>query len=183
MEECTDLNNLIRAHKGAVYEGGLRVPTCMKWPGVIAAGSRSSTPITSIDFLPTFADLADISLPTGQPFDGESLAPLIRGETALNNRAIFWKKPLYDDATTPVSAMRKGNWKLIEFFENKTLELYDITSDPTESNNLARVQPTKALALHDELIAWRSATNAPVPKEGNPYYRGGGGFFNATKSR
>ena len=165
------INQPLRGVKGSLYEGGVRVPTCMRWPGVIAAGTKSLAPITSVDFLPTFAELAGVSLPAGQPVDGESFAPLIEGRPALDDRAIFWHYPLYlAGRATPASAIRKGDWKLIEFFEDGRVELYNVATDNSESRNMADAAPAKASELHQELIAWRKATNAVEPREPNPYY-------------
>ena len=165
------INQPLRGVKGSLYEGGVRVPTCMRWPGVIAAGTKSLTPITSVDFLPTFAELAGVSLHAGQPVDGESFAPLIKGRPALDDRAIFWHYPLYlAGRATPASAIRKGDWKLIEFFEDGRVELYNVATDTSESRNMADAVPAKAKELHQELIAWRKATNAVEPREPNPYY-------------
>ena len=165
------INQPLRGVKGSLYEGGVRVPTCMRWPDVIAAGTKSPTPITSVDFLPTFAELAGVSLPARQPVDGESFAPLLKGRPALENRAIFWHYPLYlAGRATPASAIRKGDWKLIEFFEDGRLELYNTATDISEASNLADALPEKTSELNQELIAWRDATDAVEPREPNPYY-------------
>ena len=166
------INRPLRGVKGSLYEGGVRVPTCMKWPSVIAAGTRSQTPIASVDFLPTFAELAGVSLPASQAVDGESFAPLLKGQAALGNRAIFWHYPLYlAGRATPASAIRKGDWKLLEFFEDGRVELYDLAADISESRNLADAEPAKASELHQQLIAWRKSAHAVEPREPNPYYR------------
>ena len=158
--------------KGSLYEGGIRVPTCMRWTGVIEPRSTSATPITSVDFLPTFADLAGIALPASQPVDGESFLPILKGRTALQGRAIFWHYPLYlTGRATPASAIRKGDWKLIEYFEDGRKELYNLASDIGESRNLADTVPGKARELHQELVEWRRATNAVEPRDPNPFYR------------
>ncbi len=169
------VNRPLRGVKGSLYEGGVRVPTCMRWPGVIPAGTDSATPITSVDFLPTFAELADAPLPSSQPVDGRSFAPLLKGQPApaLGSRAIYWHYPLYlAGRASPASAMRKGTWKLIEYFEDGRLELYDLSTDFSESRNLATVEPATARALHQQLIGWRKATNAIEPREPNPHYAG-----------
>lgn len=165
------INRPLRGVKGSLYEGGVRVPTCMRWSGVIRPRSKSATPITSVDFLPTFAELAGVPLPTGQPVDGESFVPLLKGRTGLQSRSIFWHYPLYlTGRASPASAIRKGDWKLIEFFEDGRTELYNLSTDIGESENLAGTVPGKARELHQELIAWRRATNAVEPREPNPYY-------------
>ncbi len=167
------INQPLRGIKGSLYEGGVRVPTCMNWPGVIEAGTQSATPITSVDFLPTFAELAGVPLPTTQPVDGESFVALLKGQRALSNRALFWHYPLYlAGRASPASAIRKGTWKLIEYFEDGRVELYNLAADISESKNMADAAPAKARELHQELIAWRKATNAVEPREPNPYYDG-----------
>ena len=165
------INRPLRGVKGSLYEGGVRVPTCMGWRGVIKPGSKSATPITSVDFLPTFADLAGVALATSQPVDGESLIPLLKGTRALRSRAIFWHYPLYlAGRATRASAIRKGDWMLIEYFEDGRTELYNLSSDISESKNHADTAPEKARELHQELIAWRKATKAIEPREPNPRY-------------
>ncbi len=166
-------NKPFRGFKTMLYEGGIRVPTCMRWPGVISPESESSVPITQVDFLPTIAHLAGVPLPVGQPVDGENIEPLLKGQNALEERAIFWHLPLYkDDLVKPAGAIRKGDWKLIEFFEDGgRLELYNLRSDPSESRNMVKAEPVKAKRLHQELIAWQKDTNAPVPRRPNPYFR------------
>lgn len=164
------INRPLRGAKGSLYEGGIRVPTCVRWPGVIQAGSETETPITSVDFLPTFAELAGIPLPTSQPVDGESFLPLLKGKPALRDRAIFWHYPLYlTGRASPASAIRKGDWKLIEYFEDGRLELYNVRTDDSESSNMAAEAPKTARDLHKRLVAWRRATNAVEPRERNPY--------------
>jgi arylsulfatase A-like enzyme len=186
-------NAPLRAGKGSLYEGGIRVATCMRWPRVVKAGSQCNTPVTSVDFLPTLADLAGAALPASQPYDGKSFAPLLRGEKALSERAIYWHYPLYlagNNRTnfvpyrggerlkgagwriTPSGAVREGDWKLVEFFEDGNYELYNIRQDPGESNNLARKMPGKAQELLRKLHAWRKSVNAPVPKTPNPAWDG-----------
>ncbi len=184
-------NTPLRAGKGSLYEGGIRVPTCMKWPQVIQPGSTCNTPITSVDFLPTFAELGHAPLPTDQPVDGKSFVPLLKGEPALENRSIFWHFPLYLQGngkqnfiplpggtvgegmgwrTTPASAIRKGDWKLIEFFEDSRIELYNLKEDVSETKNLASENKEKASELRKELNMWQKTANAPIPRESNPYY-------------
>ena len=167
------INRPLRGVKGSLYEGGVRVPTCMKWPGVIESGTKSATPITSVDFLPSFAELAGVPLPTTQPVDGESFVALLRGQRAPDNRAIFWHYPLYlTGRASPASAIRKGDWKLIEYFEDGRLELYNLAVDISESYNLAATETGRTRELHQELKAWRKATNAVEPRMANPYYAG-----------
>ncbi len=186
-------NDPLRAGKGSLFEGGIRVATCMRWPAVIKPGTRCDTPITSVDFLPTLAEIAGAALPESQPVDGKSFLPLLRGERALEDRAIFWHYPLYLSGsnrtnfipfpggrpgegpgwrTTPVSAIRQGDWKLLEFFEDGHVELYNLREDIGERNNLAEKMPEKARELLEKLHAWQRAVGAPIPREKNPAYRG-----------
>ena len=186
-DERVSINRPLRGFKRSLYEGSVRVPTCMRWPGVIEAGSKSTTPITSVDFLPTFAELAGVDLPTTQPVDGESFVALLKGELAPRDRAIFWHFPLYSNRrglATPASAIRKGDWKLIEYFEDGRLELYNLAADISESRNLADAEPAMARELHEELRAWREETNAPEPRPANPFYTGPlTALFEAVPSR
>lgn len=186
-------NAPLRAGKGSLYEGGVRVATCMRWPRVVKAGSQCDTPITSVDLLPTLVELAGGKLPASQPVDGKSFAPLLRGEKALAERAIYWHYPLYlagNNRTnfvpyrggerlkgagwrvTPSGAVREGDWKLVEFFEDGNYELYNIRQDSSETNDLAKKMPEKAKELLRKLHAWQKAVNAPVPKTPNSAWDG-----------
>ena len=181
----------LKGAKGAFYEGGIRVATCMSWPGVIDAGSVCDTPITGVDYIPTFAELSGARLPTHQPVDGSSFVPLLTGQQALGNRSIFWHYPLYLQGAgynqvvnvfgtdrpywraTPCSVIRKGDWKLIQFFETDTIELYNLKFDLGEERNLTETHPKKAQELLAELKAWQKDTRAVIPTELNPDYNPG----------
>lgn len=178
----------LRGAKGSLYEGGTRVPTAMVWPKVIKAGSQCDTPLTSVDFLPTFAELSGAKLPTNQPVDGRSFIPLLKGDTtAHRDRAIFWHYPLYLSATghpvepvfgterpywrgIPASSMIKGDWKLIHAFEDNSLRLFNLAEDLGESRNLAASNPEKAAELFAELQAWQKKTKAVIPTQPNPAF-------------
>ena len=178
----------LKGAKGAFYEGGIRVATCMSWPGVIDAGSVCDTPITGVDYIPTFAELGGAKLPSHQPVDGSSFAPLLTGKQALGNRSIFWHYPLYLQGghynrvvnvfrtdrpywrATPCSVIRKGDWKLIQFFETDTIELYNLKFDLGEERNLVKTHTKKAQELLAELKAWQKDTRAVIPTELNPDY-------------
>jgi arylsulfatase A-like enzyme len=173
----------LRGQKGQLYEGGIRVPLIVRWPGKAAPGSRSAEPTINVDFYPTFCEMTGTKPPADQPLDGASLVPLLTGKRkALKREAIFWHFPAYTkrwpDNTTlagpfitrPVGAMRQGDWKLLEFFEDNHLELYNLREDPGESKNLAATMPDKAKALHDRMKRWRKELNAPVPTKPNPKY-------------
>lgn len=187
----------LRGSKGGYYEGGIREPFIAYWPGVIAPGTRNTTPIHSVDLYPTFLALAGAATPPGQTLDGESLVPLLENPDArLKRQAIFWHFPGYLDAavirgrdpvfrTRPVSVIRKGDWKLHLYHEewqldggrstidtNRAVELYNVASDIGEREDLAGSNRAKRDELLDDLLAWIKATNAPLPSERNPAYNG-----------
>jgi len=178
----------LKGAKGSLYEGGIRVPTLIKWPGTIAAGATCDTPITSVDWMPTFAEIAGADRPSDQPVDGVSIVPLMSGGT-IPPRSIFWHYPLYlkggvaQDRVVPVvgtnhkywrgvpsSLICRGDWKLIHFLEDDRVELYNVAEDLSESNNLAPTQPEKANELLEELNRWRDETKAPIPATINPAF-------------
>jgi arylsulfatase A-like enzyme len=172
--DITD-NTPLRGGKGMLYEGGVRVPYIFRWPGRIAAGATCATPITSVDLFPTLLEIAGAPPPPDYPLDGVSYLKLLTsgGRTALGREAIYWHFPGYLGAgagswrTTPAGALRTGDWKLIEFFEDGRLELYNLRDDLGETNNLAVKLPDKANALHTKLAAWRKEVGAPLPTK-NP---------------
>lgn len=173
----------LKGYKGTYYEGGIRVPLLVVWPGVVAPGSTCSVPVINIDWFPTFCELADAPLPDHQPLDGVSLVPLLKQSGSLAERAIFWHFPAYLQSyrridsqrdplyrSRPCSVIRQGRWKLHEYFEDGAVELYDLSQDLGETTNLAAREPEQTRRLHRQLIAWRQATGAPVPSEPNPHY-------------
>jgi arylsulfatase A-like enzyme len=147
------------------------VPFVWKWPGHIPAGVVSDTPICSIDLYPTFLDLAGGKAREGYKLDGVSIAPHLTsgGKTAVDRDAIYWHFPGYlgagDDhwRTTPVGAIRSGDYKLLEFFEDGKLELYNLKDDPSQEHDLAASQPEVAKELHEKLVAWRESVGAKMP--------------------
>lgn len=174
----------LKGYKGTYYEGGIRVPMFVTWPGKVAAGSTSSTPVCNVDLYPTLCEITGANLPEDQALDGQSLLPLLRGEPdAFAQRALFWHFPAYLQGyertdqqrdpifrTRPCSIIRDGNFKLHEYFEDGGLELYDLSKDIGESNDLSQSLPEKTTALHEKLKAWREAIHAPVPTQPNPKY-------------
>jgi arylsulfatase A-like enzyme len=173
-DDVTD-NAPLRSGKGSLYEGGTRVPFIVRWPGKIAAGSACEVPAIHVDVYPTLVALAGARMPAGQIADGESLAPLMRQPGAkLARSAIYQHFPGYLGAgvdqwrTTPVSLVHEGDWKLMEFLEDGRLELYNLRDDIGESKNLATALPDKTKELHAKLVAWRAATNAPMPQPSKP---------------
>lgn len=166
--DVTD-NSPLRSGKGSLYEGGVRVPWIMRWPGTIPAGT-TDVPIIGVDLMPTLIELSGGRAPEKQPLDGASLVECFRsgGKTAPT-RDLFWHFPGYLGAgkntwrTTPVGAIRSGDWKLLEFFEDGRLELYNLREDVSQGRNLATEQPEKTKELHGKLRAWRTSVDAPLP--------------------
>jgi uncharacterized sulfatase len=161
-------NAPLRDEKGTLYEGGIRVPLIVRWPGMVEAGTTNDTPVSSVDFYPTFLELAGAPRPEGHALDGESLAPLLKQSGELDDRAIYWHYPHYHHST-PAGAIREGDWKLIEFYEDGRLELYNLKDDIGEQENLAEVKPRRAKAMQHKLAAWRDAVGAEMPVP-NPDY-------------
>lgn len=161
---CFD-NGPMRNGKGTLYEGGVRVPLIVRWPGVVAPGSSTGAPVHAVDFYPTLAEIAGAPSPppSEHPLDGASFLPLLRGESR-EPRPIFWHAPLYDLrwGAKPGGAIRDGDYKLIEFFEGGT-ELYNLADDIGETNNLAEEEPQKHDELLTKLRAWRESLNARMP--------------------
>lgn len=163
-------NAPLKGGKGMLYEGGIRVPYIFRWKGTIAAGSTNATPISSVDLYPTMLELAGAAAPADYPLDGVSYAALLRGERkTLDREALYWHFPGYLGArrgqwrTTPAGVIRSGDWKLIEWFENGKLELYNLKNDIGEQLDLAASEPEKTKELHQQLIAWRQRVGAPLP--------------------
>ncbi|UCD52840.1 MAG: sulfatase [Phycisphaerales bacterium] len=169
----------LRGSKGMLYEGGIRVPTMVRWPGVTRAGRACDVPIIGTDFYPTILEMAGAPKPKGYTLDGESLVPLLAERAGLKRDAIFWHFPAYLEPyndrqwpwrITPAGAIRQGDWKLIEFFEDGHLELYNLRNDISETNNLADKEPERAKTLHAKLVEWRQRVHAPVPQRLNPQF-------------
>jgi arylsulfatase A len=160
------VNTPLRDEKGSLYEGGIRVPLIVRWPGEIEAGSECHVPVTSVDFFPTMAELAGV--PVTHSIDGESLVPLLRQSGDFARDAIYWHYPHYHHST-PAGAIRSGDWKLIEFFDDGRLELYHLRDDLGETTNLAETPDEKAKQFRDKLAAWRTSVDARMPTK-NPDY-------------
>jgi arylsulfatase A len=158
-------NAPLRANKGAYYEGGIRVPLIIKWPGVARAGLVSAEPVTSTDLYPTLLEAAGLPPRPSQHVDGFNLQPLLAGRTtSLGRRAIFWHFPHYNDhpSSVPSSVIRRGPWKLIETFDPKGVELYNLADDLGETRNLAAAQPALTAELRRELDQWRRDVGAEM---------------------
>ncbi len=159
----------LRGGKGWMYEGGIREPLLVRWPGVVKPGSVIDTPVCSPDFFPTFLEAADAKPQPGQVLDGLSLLPVFKGGT-LPERALFWHYPHYgNQGGAPAAAIRRGQWKLIEWQEDGRVELFDVVADIGETQDLAAQEPQRVAQLRDELHAWQKEVGAkfPIP---NPAY-------------
>lgn len=159
-------NAPLRSGKGSLYEGGIRVPLIVRWPGVTEAGSVSDVPVSTQDFVPTLVEGLGLSVEAErvEAMDGVSLLSVLRGGTAtLDRRALFWHYPHYYPTTTPVSAMRSGDWKLLFFYEDRRVELYDLEDDPGEKNDLSKVRPEITRSLRGRLEEWLRDVGAQLP--------------------
>jgi arylsulfatase A-like enzyme len=187
----------LRGGKGMYYEGGIRVPMFVHWPGKVSSGAMCDIPVISTDFYPTFVELAGAKSPDDYPLDGKSLVPLLKGKGQLDREKIFWHFPAYLESyrglrgdsrdstfrTRPVSVIRKGDWKLLMFHEewvldggmkeiatNRSVELYNLKNDPGEAKDLSNQELKKRDELLKDLQEWQKRIDAPVPGEPNPGY-------------
>ncbi len=159
-------NAPFRAGKGHLYEGGIREPLMIRWPGVTRPGAVVNDPVSSIDFFPTFCEAAGV--PAGS-VDGISIRPALQGEK-LPERPLFWHYPHYSDqGGKPSGAVRLAEWKLIEFYEDGRRELFHLTDDPGERRNLVHREPARASRLYRLLADWRRSVDAAMPSP-NPGY-------------
>ena len=158
----------LRGAKALSYEGGTRVSTLVSWPGVTAPGSICDVPVIGNDFYPTMLEIAGLPLRPEQHADGQSLVPLLKQDGVVDRNSLFWHYPHYH-RTPPYGAVRTGDWKLIEFFEEGKLELYNLADDPSERSNLAATHPEKAQAMLKRMQTWRQEVGAQMPTP-NPNY-------------
>lgn len=191
----------LRGNKGCYYEGGIREPFIVRWPGVTKPGSRCDVPVINLDLYPTFLAAAGAKVPAGKVLDGENLVPLFKGAGTLQRQSIFWHFPGYLNSpvirgreldvrtgfrTRPVSVIHHGDWKLHLYHEewqldggrarlakNHAVELYNLREDLGERNDLANLNPAKRDELLDELLAWQKSVNALMPSQPNPEYKPG----------
>ena len=183
-------NAPLRGDKGNLYEGGIREPLIIRWPGVTKPGSVCTVPVISTDFYPTLLDMAGIPLRAEQHLDGVSIAPLCRGNAVPNRNTLFWHHPHYSTTAVPCSAVRQGDWKLVKFYSDyqrlwqpdgkgggnvvetrdpALLQLYHLKEDLGEQNNLASQMPEKVRELHNLLLEHLRRTKARPPIK-NPDY-------------
>ena len=177
-------NAPLRGDKGNLYEGGIRVPLIVRWPGVTKPGSQCSTPVISTDFYPTLLEMAGIPLRKEQHLDGVSIVPLCRGTTDLTRDAVFWHHPHYSTTAVPCSAIRQGPWKLVKFYSDyqrvwqpdgtgggkvvetrdpNLLQLYNLREDLGEEKDLASSMSRKVTELHALLLEHLRQTQARLP--------------------
>lgn len=159
----------LRGGKGWMYEGGIREPLLVRWPAVVKPGSVVKTPVSSPDFFPTLLEVASAKPRPGQILDGTSLIPVLRGE-ALPERALFWHYPHYgNQGGAPAAAVRRGDWKLIEWQEENRTELFNLAEDIGEQTDRATQEPERVAQLRAELADWQTRVGAkfPIP---NPSY-------------
>ena len=166
----------LRAGKGWLYEGGIREPMIIKWPGVVKPQSSCNVPVTSTDFYPTMLEMAGLPLKPKQHIDGVSLVPLLKGKKKINRKAIFWHYPHYgNQGGSPGGAVREGDYKLIEFYEDNRAELYNLKTDISERKNLTEKMPEKAAKMRKMLQTWRKDVDAKMPRPNPDYAPGKGG--------
>jgi arylsulfatase A-like enzyme len=166
--ERSTSNAPLRAGKGTPYEGGIREPMIVRWPGTVKAGSVCDTPVISVDFFPTILETAGMLTDPRRVIDGVSLAPLLKQTALLQRDRLYWHYPHYH-LDKPFGAVRVGDFKLIEFYEDGRLELYNLKEDVSEANDLAKTMPDRAAAMRKMLDEWRHRVGADMPSP-NPNY-------------
>jgi len=188
----------LRGNKGSYFEGGIREPFIVRWPGVTSPGSKCDVPVINVDLFPTFLAASGTKIPSEKLLDGESLLPLFAGKGKLQRESIFWHFPGYLDTpvirgreldvqtgfrSRPITVIHKGDWKLHLYHEewqldggrdrldtNNAVELYNLAEDIGERNNLSNSNVAKRDELIGDLFAWMKSTNAIVPTDRNPQF-------------
>ncbi|MFC1628120.1 sulfatase [Gemmatimonadota bacterium] len=165
----------LRAGKGWYYEGGIREPLIIRWPARVKAGSVCHEPVISTDFYPTMLEMAGLPPRPDQHRDGLSLMPLLIEAGGLEREALYWHSPHYHGSgNRPGGAMRAGDWKLIEWFEDGSLELYNLKEDISEEHDLSAEMPGKAEEMRTMLAAWRVEMDAKMPRPNPDFVLPGG---------
>ena len=169
----TTSNLPLRVGKGSCYEGGTRVPLIFYWPGVTTPSSVCDVPVIGMDLYRTILEAVGVKAGAEKGVDSVSLVPLLKQTGGLSRDELFWHYPHYQHyqlgGTTPYGAIRKGDFKLIEFFDDMRVELYNLKDDIGEQHNLAAQMPAKVEALRARLHAWRKEVGAQMPTP-NPAY-------------
>jgi len=160
-------NTPLRSGKGYLYEGGIRVPLIVRWPGHVKPGSLCHTPVISMDFFPTMLAAAGLTPERGRPLDGENLIPLLSQTGKLARSSIYFHYPnfAWHKDNRLGSVVRHGKYKLIEYFDDNSVELYDLQADLRETRDLSRELPDVARRLKSELQAWRQSSGARLPRK------------------
>jgi arylsulfatase A len=158
-------NSPLRGFKGMLYEGGLRVPWIVRWPGKVQPGLTNSTPVISTDCYPTILEVAGLTPTPHHPLDGKSLLPLLTQSSGWERDTLYFHYPNYafHKQNRLASALREGDYKLIKNYDDDSLELYDLRQDIGEKNNLAAKSPELANRLADKLNAWLRESDARLP--------------------
>ena len=160
-------NAPLRAGKSTLYEGGIREPLIVCWPGKVSPGKVCDVPVCSVDFYPTLCEMASVRPAAEQHLDGLSFAPLLRGrQTELDRDALYWHYPIARPhflGGRSGGAVRRGDWKLIEFYDKGEVELYNVVRDIGEKHNLAAEQPDEVARLRKMLADWREDVGAIFP--------------------
>lgn len=175
LDRAFSTSNLpLRGAKGWLYEGGIRVPCIVKWPGRGQSGVENDEPIISTDFYPTILEMAGLPAMPEQHQDGVSLVPLVAGNGELDREAIYWHFPHYSNhgMQSPAGAVRAGDYKLLEYFETNAVQLFDLNDDIGEQHDLALHEPAKTAELRAKLHAWRNSVSARMPGPNPDYVRG-----------
>jgi len=167
-------NAPLRSGKGSLYEGGIRVPLVVRWPQVTPAGAACETPVTLMDLAVALRAAGAPASLSAAGVDGLDLTPLLKDPAVrLPREALYFHYPHYYETTTPVSAVRAGDWKLLEYLEDNRVELYQLRDDPAERTDLAQERPEKAAELRTLLHTWRQSVDAALPRA-NPDFRSRG---------
>jgi len=155
----------LRADKGHLYEGGIRVPLIVRWPGKVEAGVVEKTPVILTDFHPTILAATGLDLNSTVPNDGHNLLPLLKGEEKIKNRPVYWHYPnfAFHRDNRLGSAIREGDHKLIHFYDTDSVELYNLKKDIGEKNDLSGKMPQLASKLKSKLKAWLQDSGAVMP--------------------
>jgi arylsulfatase A-like enzyme len=168
-------NTPLREGKGSLYEGGIRVPLIIRWPGVTKPGNVCDVPVSSVDFYPTILEASGGTLQPNQVVDGLSLVPLLRQQGTWDRQALCWHYPHYNGdrlyCGTPCGAVRKGDFKLIEYFEDGKLELYNLKENLGEHHDVSGVLQEKTKELHQLLTTWRREVGALMPSPNAEFQR------------
>lgn len=155
----------LRADKGHLYEGGIRVPLIVRWPGKVEAGAVEETPVILTDLHPTILSATGLDLNSTIPNDGHNLLPLLKGKEKLKNRAVYWHYPnfAFHRDNRLGSAIREGDHKLIHFYDTDSVELYNLKNDIGEKNDLSGKMPQLASRLKNKLKVWLQDSGAVMP--------------------